>query len=176
MFNCPPCRIERPLTTVAVHQRLEFQCSIASRALCHNFLNLSAGREVNSILCVGRCRIWCFTRGVNHCSFHGPPIKKQRSIITNGASVAIFGLSARVPFSQFSLPKFVRHMAGADSVRPNRRRLRPMNLAVSITPRKRLRGKQSPPANYPEYPPVSPMRSPMQDCDLGAPSPSLHVV
>ena len=47
-----------------------------------------------------------------------------------------------------------------------------MNLAVSITPRKRLRGKQSPPANYPEYPPVSPvhspMHSPMQDCDLGA--------
>ena len=39
-----------------------------------------------------------------------------------------------------------------------------MNLAVSIMPRKRLRGKQSPPANYPEYPPVSPM----QDCGLGA--------
>ncbi len=43
LFIRPLCRIERTLTTVAVHQRLEFQRSIASRSLCHKFLSLSAG-------------------------------------------------------------------------------------------------------------------------------------
>ena len=79
LFNCPSRRIERTLTAVAVHQRLEFHCSIASRALCHKFLSLSAGREVDFILCVGRCGIWRFTRGVSHCSFHVHPVKKGAS-------------------------------------------------------------------------------------------------
>ena len=42
---------------------------------------------------------------------------------------------------------------------------------VVLPPRKRLRGKQPKPANYPEYPempPVSPLYSHMQDCGLGA--------